>query len=112
MAQGSTCATPTNSSESFSACIGPKTTRAPASAWRSYNASSSGMVGGSGQTELWTMARRFLSPSGDNWTTRIDGRRKAPMTAMDSQPAMRPEVTMEDVGVGVLLVEEERSAVG
>src|SRR6266566_6760102 len=111
MAQGSTCATPTNSSESFSACIVPKTTRAPASAWRSYNASCSGMVGGSGQTELWTMARRFLSPSGDNWTTRIDGRRKAPMTAMDSRPAMRPEMTMEDLSVDILLVEDNPSDV-
>jgi CheY-like chemotaxis protein len=47
-------------SESFSACIGPRISKARASAWPRYNASFASTEDGSGRRPNWIRARRFI----------------------------------------------------
>ena len=57
----STCATPTSCSECSSACIGPRSTKAPESAWRSSIASSAVMAAALWAEAAWTRAPLFIS---------------------------------------------------
>ena len=61
-ARASTCSTLTSCSACFNACIGRRTTRAPASGWRLCSASLTGTAGASGRKPKSTRARRFTLP--------------------------------------------------
>src|SRR3972149_6303594 len=97
-AWASTCATPTNSSGSSSACIAPRNTKARASASPLSSASSSATAGMPGPRQKWTKARRSISrfEIGD-W--RLSGHH--PQSAISIQ-----EFPMLENHVEILLVED------